>query len=58
MHLLPCVYFFLLFKEIVNRIHWELFPNNRVLTQELLHEIRDIIVHAAGGLHETVFDSV
>jgi len=37
-------------EENINRTHLELFPNNRVLTEELLHELRDILVHAAGGM--------
>ena len=31
------------------RTHWELFPNTRDLTPELVDELRDIALHAAAG---------
>jgi hypothetical protein len=32
------------------RTHWELFPNNREITSDLVDELRDIALHAASGL--------
>ena len=31
------------------RTHWELFPNNREITSDLVDELRDITLHAASG---------
>jgi len=33
----------------LSRTHWELFPNTRDLTADLVDELRDIILHAAAG---------
>ena len=35
--------------EFAVRKHWELFPNTRMLSQKLLDEVREIIVHASAG---------
>lgn len=34
-----------------DRIHWELFPDNRPLEKHL-HELRDTVLHAVGGMRE------
>jgi hypothetical protein len=34
---------------VSRRMHWELFPNLRCLTQDIVEELREIITHAAIG---------
>ena len=31
------------------RTHWELFPNNREITSDLVDELKDLALHAASG---------
>jgi len=34
---------------VSHRMHWELFPNLRRLTQDIVEELRETIAHAAIG---------
>ena len=34
---------------VSHRMHWELFPNLRRLTQDIVEELREILAHAAIG---------
>jgi hypothetical protein len=34
---------------VSRRMHWELFPNLRRLTQDIVEELREILAHAAIG---------
>jgi hypothetical protein len=36
--------------DCFDRTHVELFPNGRELKEDLVDELRDIILHAAGGV--------
>jgi hypothetical protein len=40
------------------RYHWEMYPHNREVPEELVQELLGILVHAGVGMSKPVFNVV